>query len=125
MDRGSDRGRLGVLVHRKSRLIGSVTITPEDTLIWGKQDELAGYIHMLMVDRTFAGHGVGRSVLGWCEATIEADSRTVARLDCVRSNERLRRYYEDAGYLLVGFRDFPEIEWARETALYEKRLGKA
>lgn len=113
------------LVHHRSQLVGSVTITSEDALIWGDHDDLAGYIHMLMVARAFAGHGVGRSMLSWCEARIEADGRDLARLDCVRSNERLRRYYEEAGYGLVGYKDFPEIPWARETALYEKHLRRA
>ena len=111
------------VVHRHTQLIGSVTITREDTLTWGERDDLAGYIHMLMIDRAFAGRGVGRSLLGWSEARIEADGRGLARLDCVQSNDRLRQYYEEFGYRMVGYRDFPEIPWVLKTALYEKRLG--
>ncbi len=111
------------VLRRHNQLIGSVTITPEDTHVWGERDDLAGYIHLLMIDRAFAGHGVGRCLLGWCEATIEADGRRLARLDCVRSNGRLRRYYEEAGYRLVGYRILSEVPWALETALYEKCLG--
>lgn len=111
------------LVRHKSELVGSVTITSEDRVTWGEREDLAGYIHMLMVDPAFSGHGVGRSILNWCEARIEADSRDLARLDCVRGNERLRRYYEEAGYRPVGYKDFSAIPWARETALYEKSLG--
>lgn len=111
------------LLHCQNQLVGSVTITSEDPSIWGDPDDRAGYIHMLMVDRRFGGHGIGRSLLGWCEQRIETGGRAFARLDCVRSNERLRRYYEDVGYRIVGYRDFPEIPWAFETALYEKPLG--
>jgi hypothetical protein len=52
------------LVSHDDRLIGSVTIVWDDPLIWGKQPEPAGYIHMLMVDRDVAGHGIVRSILG-------------------------------------------------------------
>ena len=111
------------VLRRHSQLIGSVTITPDDSLTWGEHDDRAGHIHLLMIDQAFAGHGVGRSLLAWCEATIEADGRGLAHLDCVRSNERLRRYYEEVGYRLVGYKNFSAVPWALETALYEKSLG--
>ena len=51
------------LVSHDDRLVGSVTVVWDDPLIWGAQPESAGYIHMLMVDRAFAGHGIGRLIL--------------------------------------------------------------
>jgi GNAT superfamily N-acetyltransferase len=77
-----------------------------------------------MVDRAFAGHGVGRALLGRCEAQIRGQGKQLSRLDCVLINDRLRRYYEQAGYVLVGYESFPEIPWANDVALYEKDLGK-
>jgi protein-tyrosine phosphatase len=126
LDRIEDSVAIGsvYLVCRGSRLIGSVTITPDDPLIWGRADRRCGYIHMLMVDRAFAGRGIGRCVLDWSEARIEASGREFARLDCVRSNARLRRYYEAAGYALVDYKEFPNTPWALPTALYEKRLHR-
>jgi GNAT superfamily N-acetyltransferase len=111
-------------VRRRSRLIGSVTITPDDRLIWGERTDVAGYIHMLMVDRAFAGRGIGRCVLDWSEARIAAVGCELARLDCVRSNARLRQYYEAAGYALVDYKEFPDTPWALPTALYEKRVHR-
>jgi ribosomal protein S18 acetylase RimI-like enzyme len=107
---------------RGDKLVSSVTIVWDDPLMWGERPEPAGYIHMLLVDRHFAGHHIGRWLLDWAERFILSSGRDLARLDCVRGNEALRGYYEDAGYRLVGYRDFPDIEWAFEAALYEKPL---
>lgn len=65
--------------------------------MWGEMAEPAGYVHMLMVDRNLAGHGIGRAMLSWAEQLIADSGRRLARLDCVRSNRRLRTYYESAG----------------------------
>jgi GNAT superfamily N-acetyltransferase len=110
------------VVPRGDRVIASVTIVWDDPLMWGEMPEPAGYIHMLMVDRDFAGHGVGRSLLAWAEDFIVDSGRHLARLDCVKTNWLLRSYYEHAGYALVGYKDLPEVEWAFEAALYEKPL---
>jgi protein-tyrosine phosphatase len=110
------------LISRDQQLVGSVTVVWADPLIWGERPEPAGYVHMLMVDRAFAGHGIGRSILEWAEGVIGASGRRVARLDCVAGNQSLRAYYEAAGYAFVGTKAFPELEWAGSTALYEKQL---
>jgi ribosomal protein S18 acetylase RimI-like enzyme len=110
------------VAQRDEQLVGSVTIVWQDPLIWGERREPAGYIHMLMVDRRFAGHRVGRALLDWAERYILHSGRDLARLDCAKDNGVLRAYYEGAGYQLVGYKVFPEIESALETALYEKPL---
>jgi GNAT superfamily N-acetyltransferase len=110
------------VVPRGTKLLGSVTIVWDDPLIWGERPEAAGYVHMLMVNRDFAGHGIGRRLLDWAEGLIVHSQRLVARLDCARASTSLRSYYERAGYLLVGYKDFPGVESAQETALYEKSL---
>jgi protein-tyrosine phosphatase len=116
-------GWVYVVLHGE-RVIASVTIVWDDPLMWGERSEPAGYIHMLMVDRSFAGYGIGSSLLAWTEHFIADSGRHLARLDCVRSNRRLRRYYGRAGYEVVGYKDLPEVEWAFEAALYEKPLGQ-
>jgi ribosomal protein S18 acetylase RimI-like enzyme len=114
-------GSVYVLRHRRT-LVGSVTITTKDTLVWGERYDLSGYIHRLLIARSFAGRRLGASLLEWSESHIRSMGGQLARLDCVRTNERLRRYYEAAGYQRVGYRDFPEIDWANEVALYERPL---
>ncbi len=111
------------LVSHDDRLVGSVTVVWDDPLIWGEQSESAGYIHMLMVDRAFGGHGIGRLILQFAEDSIAAAGHRLARLDCVADNESLRAYYERAGYRFVGTKTFPDIEWDGATALYEKQLS--
>jgi len=111
------------LVSHDDRLVGSVTVVWDDPLIWGEQPESAGYIHMLMVDRAFGGHGIGRLILQCAEDSITAAGHPRARLDCVADNQSLRGYYQREGYRFVGTKTFPDLEWDGETALYEKQLS--
>jgi protein-tyrosine phosphatase len=110
------------IVRCQDELVAAVTVTWADPVVWSERSDSAGYIHRLMVDRRWAGREIGLSLLTWSETHIRHSGRTLARLDCVRSNRRLRDYYEARGYHLVGYQDFPDIPWANETALYEKLL---
>jgi len=76
---------------------------------------------MLMVDREHPRLGLGRSLLEWAERRITRTGQRRARLDCVRTNTHLRAYYENAGYALVGYHDFPGN--IPSVALYEKTLS--
>ena len=107
------------VARRDANLIASVTLVWSDPFIWGDLDGPGGYIHMLMVDRGHAHLGLGRSLLDWAESRIKRSGHHRARLDCVRTNVALRAYYEDAGYALVGYRDFDSVP---AVALYEKPL---
>jgi GNAT superfamily N-acetyltransferase len=106
---------------RDDDLVGSLTLVWEDPFIWGSRNEAAGYIHMVMVDRAFARLGLGRSLLDWAERRITRAGHRHARLDCVRTNVALREYYENAGYVLVGNREF--AGGIPGVALYEKALA--
>lgn len=119
-----------VFVIECSRVVmGSVTVSWSDPYVWGAQTVPAGYIHQLMVSREHAGHSLGSAVLAWAEDWVRISGRHLARLDCVRSNRRLRNYYEDHGYKFVRHQNFggqpsPLLSGAvpAETALYEKAL---
>jgi protein-tyrosine phosphatase len=104
------------------QLVGSVTVVWDDPFVWGDRPADAGYIHMLMVDPRFRGNGIGRSILAWAEASIRDAGRSLARLDCARTNPALCTYYEDVGYRFVAHKEFPGVEGAGETTLYEKVL---
>jgi ribosomal protein S18 acetylase RimI-like enzyme len=110
------------VVELENQVVASMTLQWQDPLIWGHSPETAGYIHMLVVDREGAGHGVGRHLLEWTEEKIRLHGPRLARLDVVRTNTALPSYDEGGGYRLVGYQDFPEIDWANVTALYEKQL---
>src|SRR2546422_385369 len=81
----AERGSLFAVRH-DGNLVASVTLAWSDPFIWGHQDEPTGYIHMLMVDRAYAGHRVGRLLLDWAEGHIACSGPHLARLDCVRTN---------------------------------------
>lgn len=110
------------IVRIQHELVASVTVTWSDPAVWSDRSEPAGYIHRLMVNRRWSGQDIGLSLLTWSEEHIRESGRKLARLDCVRSNRRLRDYYEACGYWVVGYQKFPGFQGAYETALYEKSL---
>ncbi|MEE6263594.1 GNAT family N-acetyltransferase [Plantactinospora sonchi] len=81
---------------------GAFELWWDDTAAWGPQPPEAGYVHRLMTDRHTAPPGTGRRMLAEAERRIAAAGRRFCRLDCRADNNRLRRYYEEAGYVVVG-----------------------
>lgn len=117
IDRAS-RGEV-YLAYLSGEPIATLTIQWEDAPFWGHRPADAGYIHRLAVRRVVAGNGVGRELLKWAEGVIEAEGRPFARLDCSGKNQKLRAYYQSAGYTLV-----QETKvYGYDIALFEKRLG--
>ncbi|MBT2504769.1 GNAT family N-acetyltransferase [Streptomyces sp. ISL-98] len=84
------------------RVVGAYELWWDDEPAWGVQPPVAGYVHRLMTDRTAAPAGLGRVMLVQAERRIAEAGRELARLDCLTSNARLRRYYEGVGYQVVG-----------------------
>ena len=82
-----------------------MTLVWSDPFVWGDQDEPAGYVHMLMVDRAHRHEGLGSTLLSWAEERIVDSGRYLARLDCVRTNANLHRVLQNAGYHLVRYQD--------------------
>ncbi|MFH8371225.1 N-acetyltransferase [Streptomyces sp. NPDC018031] len=97
----------------------------EDVAAWGPQPPVAGYVHRLMTDRETAPPGAGRTMLAAAERRIAAAGRTLCRLDCLSNNARLRRYYQDAGYTVVGETPAKHGDAGKRYAvtLLEKRLA--
>jgi len=111
------------LMRHEQHEIAMVSVTWSDPTIWGDlKNADAGYIHGLVVDREYTGNTLGAELLKWVERHIMSAGCRLARLDCVATNQRLRHYYVEAGYRHMGNKDFPTLEWARETSLYEKQL---
>ncbi|MEC4019209.1 GNAT family N-acetyltransferase [Streptomyces sp. H27-D2] len=82
--------------------VGAWELWWDDPAAWGQQPPIAGYVHRLMTDRETAPPGAGRIMLSEAERRISDSGRAMCRLDCLADNTRLRRYYEDAGYTVVG-----------------------
>lgn len=83
-------------------IVGAFELWWDDPVTWGPQPPVAGYVHRLMTDRRTAPPGTGRRLLAEAERRITAAGRRLCRLDCRADNHDLRRYYESAGYLVVG-----------------------
>jgi GNAT superfamily N-acetyltransferase len=121
-DRVAD-GSVFLLWGPELETVGTVTVLWSDELIWGDTGADAGYVHMLIVTRRLRGKGLGVALLTWAETHVAERGRPTCRLDCARGNSRLRKWYEQAGYVHVGDKDFAEPSWARPVALYEKPLA--
>lgn len=107
-------------VLRAPGLLGAIRLLDADPLFWGDQEDLpALYVHGLVTSRT-APKGTGAALLRWAEERAEDAGCHLVRLDCVQSNTKLRRYYEDQGYRRVGRTSFASTS----VALYEKALAR-
>ncbi|WP_326692014.1 MULTISPECIES: GNAT family N-acetyltransferase [unclassified Streptomyces] len=97
----------------------------DDLAAWGEQPPTAGYVHRLMTERETAPPGAGRIMLAEAERRISASGRAICRLDCLADNARLRRYYEDAGYAVVGEQPAKNGDGGKRygVTLLEKQLG--
>lgn len=106
-------------------VLAAIRLTNTDELIWPDRNPTAAYIHSLMVDRSLSGQKFGQSILKWAEDKIHASGRSVARLDCVATNENLRNYYEGLGYRECGVIDFgPDSTW-HPVLRFEKDITSA
>jgi ribosomal protein S18 acetylase RimI-like enzyme len=87
-------------------LAAALRLLWSDEVVWQHQHGRGAYVHGLMVARHGAGRGLGTALLAWAEQRAQAARVPVLRLDCVESNEVLRRYYRRLGFVEVGRRDF-------------------
>lgn len=88
--------------------VGGVIVMWSDEQFWGDRghDGTAGYIHGLLIDRAYSGDGLGSRLLEYGEQRIRDAGKPLVRLDAVRSNPVLQRYYRNAGYTDAGTKTF-------------------
>jgi ribosomal protein S18 acetylase RimI-like enzyme len=113
---GFERG-IVLVVRDGERLVATQSVAFDDPL-WADRPGDALYAHRLAVAPGY--RGLGAAVLSGTELMAEQLECTRIRLDCVATNQRLRAYYEAAGYEARGERSGPG--WT--VALYEKPLGR-
>lgn len=80
-------------------LAGSFRLIWSDQPTWGTQRDDAGYVHGLVINRAFAGQGLGLRLLAHAERLVAAAGRPSLRLDCM--SDALAAYYVRAGFTLV------------------------
>lgn len=93
----SDRGVLFV-AEVKNEVVGSIAIWRRDPGSWWPVEDRAGYVRDLMIHPRLRGQGAGATVLRWAEKYAAGLGLQRVRLDCLSSNDRLCRYYQEAGY---------------------------
>jgi ribosomal protein S18 acetylase RimI-like enzyme len=88
------------LFKHKVEAVGLVRLQWNDPVFWGEAgwDPLAGYVHGLTIGSSWHGLGLGSWILSWAEARIRSQGMTCCRLDCMKENLGLCRYYETRGF---------------------------
>ena len=81
-------------------LAGSFRLIWSDRATWGTQRDDAGYVHGLVINRAYAGMGIGLRLLEHADKLVAAAGRPYLRLDCM--SDALLAYYQRAGFTLVG-----------------------
>jgi len=108
------------LATRDGTVVGTLTLCGDEIGAWDDRPGAAIYLHRLAVARAAAG--LGRELLQWAESRAAAGGNEWLRLECLGTNERLRSYYEAAGYTLVADRMVGD---RIPVAMYEKRVQPA
>jgi GNAT superfamily N-acetyltransferase len=99
-------------------VVATVTLLWDDELHWGSRPSDAAYVHKLAVRRACAGRRLGHAIVEWADLTAAANGRAFLRLDCMRANPGIRRYYEQLGF--EHRRD--AVVAGRDLSFYERRV---
>jgi len=102
-------------------VVGTFALQWEDPRFWGEQPANAGYLHRIAIERSVAGRGVGRGMIGLALDEVRRAGRSLARLDTLAEHGPLRRYYASLGFRPVGY---ATVDGDR-VVLLEKALGGA
>jgi hypothetical protein len=84
---------------------GALRLLWSDQGVWPADGVAAVYVHGLMTGRRQADVGLGAMMLAWAGQEGRRAGAVMLRLDCVRSNARLRRHYADLGFREMGSSD--------------------
>lgn len=107
------RGEVFVVRGANGALDATLQLQDADPDVWGADDGDALYLHRLTVARRCAGSGLGGRLLAWALGEAGARGRALLRLDCVASNDFLRRYYAAAGFSERGEARLRELRLTR------------
>lgn len=116
-----DQGALWVC-RETGRVVAVVVLLERDPEFWDDDGTPARYVHLLMVDRSHAGTGLGARVLDCAEKLARAGGAHVLRLDAATEVAPLQRWYEDRGYAAIGRRAFNVGGQRLEVTLRQKDL---
>jgi GNAT superfamily N-acetyltransferase len=97
------RGEL-FIARSRGRIVGSFVLAREDPGTWGRSRVPARYLHRLVIAPDRAGEGLGEFLIAWAARAGARAGAELLRLDTVRSNPGLVRYYEGLGFARRGSR---------------------
>ena len=103
-------------INKEMAVVVELGGSPEET--WGNDLAKAIYIHKLAIRRKFSSAGIGGAMIKAVVELAKVQGARYARLDCVASNTRLRKYYESFGFVLQGETHNGHVD----VALYELAL---
>ena len=84
---------------------GAIRFQLEDELFWPDLPEgRSAFVHRLVVKRAFKGQGVSQALLQWSVERARSLGRDALRLDCDADRPKLRRLYEDFGFVFHSYR---------------------
>lgn len=99
------------------RPVGVFRLRWEDAY-WTTAAGEAGYLHSFALANDACGYGIGEQILGAIGDYLRDRQCPYLRLDCIAANGRLRRYYEEQGFLYRG----QVVDGDYTLALYELTL---
>jgi GNAT superfamily N-acetyltransferase len=108
-----------VVAETGGEVAGAIRFQLEDPLFWPDLPSgQSAFVHRLVVRRPFKGQGVSQALLQWAADRARAVGREALRLDCDADRPKLRRLYEDFGFVLHSYRQVGPYYVSR----YELRL---
>lgn len=104
------------------RIVGTVALLDRDPDMWGDDATPAAYVHLLMVDRSYAGQDLGGRILKRVEGIARARGAHYVRLDAGADLERLQSWYDAQGFERVATRSVADGDESFEVRLRQKPL---
>jgi ribosomal protein S18 acetylase RimI-like enzyme len=103
-----NEGRLWKIVEN-GRIACIYSVTYADPFIWGeKSKDSAMYIHRIVTNPEFRGHGYVRAITAWAKDFAKSRDIRFVRMDTWGDNQKLIDYYQDCGFKFLGVTT-PEI----------------
>ncbi len=92
---------------------GTLRFTWRQDEVWTEEPDSAGYVHTFAIRPALRGRRIGAALLAWAAGYVSGQGRSRLRLDCVASNQALRKYYAGQGFVERGIVTRGEFELAR------------
>ncbi|GAA1530011.1 GNAT family N-acetyltransferase [Actinomadura kijaniata] len=116
------------LLRHGGRPVATVTLCPFGSdLLWTAREleQEAVYLHRLVIDRAYAGIGLGAELINWAghRGHRERPGVRSIRIDVWSDNLELHAYYRRQGFAFVDRRR--PLDDSPSGALFQKPIGKA